>query len=152
MSSAKNKPETPAPKNKGGGTKGPGTRHTTGPNPAELRKRGDFNRKYRQEAYREKLKFAAAVNQLHKDLEELGKLDAELAKMKTTPSAKNALQNDIITQRALARRKVLQTRIETNRWIVGKHVPDLKAVEVSDPDGNNPFAEFAAAMREGVKK
>jgi len=87
-------------------------------------------------------------------------LDDDLNKKEFNNCLHNAIKNIVKAQhnelttavvKAEAITKINKLIIDTNFRRLNKIFPDMKSIEVSDPDGNNPMAAFAAVLTEAAK-
>lgn len=121
-------------------------------------KRAVENKNIRREALREELKAREYLRQLELIDKEFGEINDHLKNLKgpTARDTKNSgflKANNFIREisRSEARVKVLKERAVLNFRRLNKVLPDLKAVEISDPEGKNPFANLIEAMRESIQ-
>lgn len=121
----------------------------------QYNKRAEENKAIRREALREQLQAKEYLRQIQLIDDELKTLNQELKDLgfdgrKTSKAAiaKQLNENDLAINKADTRVKVLKTRLDLNFKRLNKVLPDLKAVELSDPNGNAPFSSFVDAVRE----
>lgn len=117
-------------------------------------KRAEENKAIRREALREELQAREYLRQLESIDKEFGEINETVKNLKT-PTAQQTKANALVTgnnfgrelARADTRIKALKERATLNFKRLNKVLPDLKAVELSDPEGKNPFGNLLEAMR-----
>lgn len=105
--------------------------------------RAEANRKMRQDALREKLQGHVYLQQIEKSRKDLDALSMRLHKERATMTA-------VEVTAARARIKAIEAVVNLNFRRLAKVLPDLKSLEISDPDGKNPLDALAAALGRAV--
>ncbi len=101
-------------------------------------------KKERQDELREKLQcseYLAQIEKISQDLEKINRL------LKRERKKLSANETGTIKTRILA----LKTRAEINFKRLAKVLPDLKAMEIIDEDGNNPLKSLIEAIVKSQK-
>jgi hypothetical protein len=114
----------------------------------------------RHEELRNKFKGNEYIRQLAELGNDLVKLDADVKKAKAIRTVeKDSKGNKVITftapdlvlEKAKVRCKIIQSRIDLNFRRLKKLLPDEAMLEITDPDGNNPFAQIFAGVVRGTE-
>ena len=121
-----------------------------------IKARSQYNRAARQDQLREMLQGRSYIRQLrgiHSELIELGESAKNLKLAEASsekPFPRDAFNSEM--EKLEMRRKLLKDRTDLNFKKLAKVLPDLKQVEITDPDGNTfeTFASAVIALREGV--
>jgi hypothetical protein len=123
--------------------------------------RASHNRRVRQDALREKFKAMEYIRQLETDYSELSqivtKLKALKAKKLTISQAKavgrlhDYEQARFDKEILVARKDVVLAKIQTNFRRLKFCIPELKAIQLEDPEGKNPFSDFLNFLVEATK-
>lgn len=103
-----------------------------------------LNKAARQEALRDELSARAYINNLvriDKDLRKLGQ-EAYNQRKRMGKSEASAHMIKVAT---------LKERAAINFRLLNKVLPDLKGIELSDPQGNSPFAGLADLFKKAVQ-
>ena len=98
----------------------------------------------RQNELREKLKCEAYLINIEKISNELSKLSA-LLKRRAKPKSEEKLSTLEISAHKV-RILALKTQVDIEFRRLAKVLPDLKAIEILDEDGNNPLSGLIAAI------
>ncbi len=107
-----------------------------------------MRRKEAYDAVRKKIKGANLITAIGKNMAELESLKAIVKKAKSTEDnplkVKNAIEKaDCIT-------RTTKVQIDTRLRMLKFVVPELKSVELTDPNGDNPLGQLADALRNAV--
>lgn len=121
-------------------------------------KRAQENKAIRREALREELQAREYLRQLEHIDREFGEIHDRVKALRG-PAAKASRdtvqrtnrQNGLELEKAETRIRALKERANLNFKRLNKVLPDLKAVELSDPEGKNPFGNLLEAMRLSVR-
>ena len=113
------------------------------------RERAAFNRAQEAEKLRGKLKGGIYLGNIHRSVTELGSLQTKVKASKNTKTNKDAVTQTI--QKCKAQADIIKIKLDANFKLLAKLLPDLKAFEHTDPDGNNPFASFVETMAQATK-
>ena len=107
------------------------------------------------DALRAKLQGAKYLNQIEKNqkaYEELSKRLIGLRKQKLTTKDKEKRFEIMDTIEIInLELKVLKDWAETNFKLLRFVLPELRSIEVKDPDGNNPFTGFLGVLSEALQ-
>lgn len=106
-------------------------------------KRAAQNRQIRREALRDQLKGIAYLTQIDRVEKELVSESDFLKKNRSVLSADGVGASN-------ARIRSLVAVADLNFRRLAKVLPDLKSIELSDADGENPFNSLATALRAAV--
>lgn len=101
-----------------------------------------------REALRDKFKGVEYIRQIEESYQELCKLDRTVVEAKNTKQAPFHIQQTL--DKAETRHKIIKTKIDTNFRRLAKVLPDLKSVELTDPNGNNPLSTLIEVFRDAV--
>lgn len=107
-----------------------------------------------QRAVREKFQGVEYVNQLEKVAQEYDLIIAATEKATkaklTEQDKKNVLVINMQLENLKFRLEALKAKADLNFRRLRFVLPELKSIELSDPEGRNPFADLATALREAV--
>ena len=106
---------------------------------------------------RKKFKANQYLTQLEQSYVELDQMakELEVAKIQKKKSVGNKAKTAEIAQLIdilQVRMNVLKMKIDLNFKRLKFCVPELKAIELSDPDGNSPMAGFSQMLKEALSK
>lgn len=127
----------------------------------QLRERAAANRAIRQEELRKQLAAGQYINNLKEIDQELCEIGVGVKKLEyekkekndTVAETKRKQQNvNLELKKADVRVSALKVRADINFKKLNKVLPDLKAIELSDPDGHSPFSSIMDAVRELTQK
>lgn len=136
------------------------TKNSSYKTPRTSRAKAQKNRQARYDALREELKAKEYIRQIQNDYDELQKLIPKIerakseklvAKAKGKSGLKGYGEANLTIQKCLAQKEVLKLKIETNFKRLKFVLPELKSVEITDPEGGNPFAQFIELMTQAAK-
>lgn len=117
---------------------------TAKPKPGSLAARKLRNQKINQQLLREKIAAGNHHHHILKTIDELGKLDAEVKKIKCMDRADQA--------KYMTRLAFLKTKLDAQFKLLNKYLPDLRAIEFREGEEGNPFATAAKAWAEALNK
>ena len=103
------------------------------------------NRARNAEIFSEKAKGNERIRQILDDIAEFKKLSDAIAKAKNSKASPYHVSTTITKNEARAR--ILNHRVTANFKLLAKLWPDLKSVELSDPEGNNPIEALGHALK-----
>lgn len=119
----------------------------------EVQTRATVNRQIRRESLREELQAREYLRQLMHIDAELGGINDSVKKL-VVPKVESPLMlakaredADFELHKAGTRIKALRVRADINFRRLAKVLPDLKAVALTDGEGNNPFAKLIDEVR-----
>jgi len=120
---------------------------------AKLPKRDDRTHAQRrraeaQDALRLKFKGVQHITNIFKDAKKLEALEATVSKAKSTKENPNATATAIA--KADCQTRILKVKLDTSFRCLKFVLPELKSLELTDPNGNNPLGTLAAALQEAV--
>lgn len=116
----------------------------------KLRQRAAENRIIRQEELRKKFQGVEYISQIERDYKELADLSEGVKKAKATKS--NPLMVSDVIAKADSRAKIIKIKMDTNFRRLKFILPELKSMELTDPNGNNPLDTLGNALVEAVNK
>ncbi len=115
----------------------------------QVKTRKAHNRALEADKLRSKMKGVEYLRQITGDMTRLTALQ------KSVKDAKNTKKNDFVVSdtvlRCKAQADIIKIKLDTNFKRLNKVIPDLKAFEHTDPDGNNPFADFMEVMADATR-
>ena len=116
----------------------------------KLKLRAQHNRAIRHEQLREKLKGIEYLRQIENDYTELSVLAKEVKDVKNTKEDEYKVANTIA--KADCRTRILKVKMDTNFRRLKFILPELKSMELTDPNGNNPLDTLGNALAAAVEK
>jgi len=122
-----------------------------------VRRRAAAAKKAQQDEIRNKFKGIEYVRQLEGCYNEYEQILKDLQKAKTNKAKlTSAERTDLSIARSQieilsARKEVIKAKVDLNLRRLRFVLPELKSIELSDPDGDNPFDKFIQMMTEATK-
>jgi len=115
-----------------------------------IKDRAAQNRFIRQEEYRDKVKGSKLLTALGKDFDRLTALQKVVVEAKN--SKDKPFQVRTILAKADTEHKIIKTKMDANFKLLNKLLPDLRAIELRDPAGDETDlgSTLAAALRDAV--
>ena len=116
----------------------------------EIAQRSAINRARRQEDLREKVQAGQALEEIARCTKELSDLDQEVKHVKlerkeNEDGSVELVLPGVVISKADCRTRILARIIDTKFKLLNKVLPDLKQIELTDPQGNS-FETFANAV------
>jgi len=105
-------------------------------------------RKEQQDALRLKFKGIEYLRQLDNSQKQLEELRTTVRKARNTESNPNKIAETVA--KADSQNRIIKTQVDLNFRRLAKVLPDLKQVDLTDGDGNNPLGSLAEALAEAV--
>ncbi len=117
------------------------------------------NRTIRREATREAIKNMNLITSISKDLSELKTLDSDVKKINVKAHGKGNVifpaEVDIArveVAKIKVRADIIATKINSKFRLLAKTLPDLKAIQLTDEDGNDLVKDFMDAVAHGPNR
>ena len=111
--------------------------------------REEIRKKFQALKYIEQLeKSAERLEEIIEKINKLSVIKAKLSKADKDRIYLLRLQSDAL----IMQRDTIKVQIDLNLRRLKYCVPELKAMELSDPDGNNPLKSIAEVFREALEK
>lgn len=101
-----------------------------------------------REALRQKFKGAQHIAQIERGLRTLVDQSDLVHKAKNSKANQYKIQE--VQSKADCINRLVKTQLDTHFRCLAKILPDIKQVELTDGDGNNPLGSLADALREAV--
>lgn len=101
-----------------------------------------------RDALRLKFQGVAYLRMILADMKEMNEQVTNVKKARSTKA--NPHRASIVQSKADCITRMLKTKFDTNFKLLAKVLPDLKQVEIADPEGNNPLGTLAAALASAV--
>ena len=114
----------------------------------QLRQRAAQNRILEAEKLRNKFKCSEYIRQIADDMKELGVLSNSIKKVKNTKTSPDKVGETIAKSKARA--DIIKIKMDTNFKRLNKIIPDVKAFEHSDQNGDNPFEGLIGLMKQAT--
>lgn len=113
----------------------------------ELRKnqRAKRNKEINQRNLREKIAAGQHHSKIVMTIDELGKLDSEIKKIKVGDFTREH------QAKYMTRLGALRTRLDAQFKLLNKYLPDLRSIEFREGEEGNPFATAAAAWASALQ-
>lgn len=129
--------------------------------PRTTQERSQKNRQARYDGLREELKAREYIRQLTNDYTTLTALYKQIKYLKAKKLTKAQAKatghlHDYATvnfelQKCIAQRDVLKVKFDVNFRRLKFCLPELKSMELTDPDGESPFAAFVTLITQVTK-
>jgi len=114
-------------------------------------------RQAQTEEVRRKFKAIEYIRQLEESAKEYDRIRDDMKKAVTRRGKLTSKEREeLFVIRAQinilkAQLEAIKQKVDLNLRRLRYCVPELKAIEISDPEGSNPFLTFAAAMKEALE-